>query len=282
MRQLTKPTDDAGDVFIECISIVRNPALKKRLTEVKDLIVKASTELDKKVTKGKLHTIKQETVINGNVTSKELEDVYTIRMVPKGTPGRKIYDKIKIAAPLGICPLCGHREVKTIDHYLPKTKYPRLAVAPINLLPACTDCNDIKDVHHPTKSSEEFLHPYYDTIEGDLWLKARIDHNTPAAIQFFVESPSDWDELLSERVKYHFDTLQLNGLYSVQAAVELININFGLREIYTTKGASGVKKHLLKQAQTRKHANQNSWQSAMYSAMAEDEWFCDGGFRLKT
>ena len=281
MRQIIRPTDTAGDVFAECISLVRNPGLRRRLNDVKNLVIQASEELDQKVTTGNLHTIIRETLVNGNVTAKELENVYTIRMVPKSSPGRKIYDKIKISAPFGICPLCAHREVKTIDHYLPKTKYPRLAVAPLNLLPACTDCNDIKDVFYPTKASEEFIHPYYDDVEDDLWLYARIEQTTPATIQFYVQPPDHWSELLKERVEYHFDKLNLNALYSVQAAVELNNINYGLSEIFSSSGVNGVKEHLLKQSQARSQANINSWQTAMYTAMSTDNWFCNGGFQTR-
>jgi len=280
MRKLTKPTDNSGDVFIECIEIVRNANLKSRLTATRDLINTAATELESKVTTGELHTIIRENVVNGNVTSKELADVYTFRMSKPGTPGRKIYDKLKMAAPYGICPLCSHRIVTTIDHYLPKTEYPRLSVVPINLIPSCSDCNKSKLANYPTAPEEEMLHPYYDDIENDLWLQATVSHSTPPAIQFKVAPDDDWGELLSDRVKFHFDSLELNALYSAQAAVELVQINYRLQMLHAALGAVGVRNHLLEGAETRSHANINSWQAAMYRAMAADQWFCDRGFKL--
>lgn len=281
MRVLPKPTDNSGDVFIECIEIVRNANLKLRLTATRHLIEEATTELEAKVTTGELHTVVRETLVNGNVTSKELEDVYTHRMAKPGTPGRKFYDKLKIAAPNGICPLCSHRIVTNIDHYLPKTKYPRLSVVPINLVPSCSDCNKSKLAGYPTTPKEETLHPYYDDIENDLWLEATVNHSTPPTIQFSVTPHGEWDELLSDRVKFHFDSLELNTLYSAQAAVELALINFRLKNIHAAVGAAGVRTHLLEGAETRNHSNINSWQAAMYRAMANDNWFCNGGFKLK-
>jgi hypothetical protein len=69
-------------------------------------------------------------------------------------------------------------------------------------------------------------------------------------------------------------------LYSTQAAVELVQIYFRLIRLYDVSGSPGVRQYLLEDAESRSNANFNSWQTAMYKAMAEDNWFCDGGFRL--
>lgn len=280
MRKLEKPNDNARDVFLECIRIVRRADLKARLTATQSLIIDASTELENKVSTGQVYTIIQESIVNGNVTAKELEEVYKNRMVKKDTPGRVYYDKLIVSAPNGICPLCSHREVTTLDHYLPKTKYPRLAVAPVNLIPSCTDCNKSKLISFPTSASEETLHPYFDNIENDLWLKAVITHSTPPTFHFQVNPPNNWPQLLSDRVQFHFTTLSLNKLYSTHAAVELAQINKHLENLLTTSGNNAVKNYLLEGANTRAHENINSWQAAIYTAMATDNWFCNGGFRL--
>lgn len=273
------PTYNSGDVFIDCLEIVKNVNLKARLTATRNLVVEAAEELEEKVTTGQLHTVIRETLVNGNVTSAELQGVYD-RMVRKGTLGRKIYDKLIIASPLGVCPLCSQREVTQIDHYLPKAEYPRLSVVPINLVPSCSDCNKSKLTGYPNTSEEETLHPYFDNIENDLWLTATVIHSTPPTIQFQVTPHHDWEQLLSDRVLFHFDTLSLAKLYSTQAAVELVQINLSLIKLHDSSGAAGVRKFILEGAESRSHANINSWQAAMYTAMASDNWFCDGGFRL--
>lgn len=279
MRRLQTPIDNSGDVFIDCIDVVRNANLKARLTAIRDLVVEAADEFEEKVTTGQLHTVIRETLVNGNVTSAELQDVYD-RMVRKGTLGRKIYDKLIIASPLGICPLCSHREVTQIDHYLPKAEYPRLSVVPINLVPSCSDCNKSKLTKFPQVPEEETLHPYFDNIENDIWLTATIIQSNPASFQFQVIPPDHWEQLISDRVRFHFDSLSLNKLYSTQAAVELVQINFRLINLYAVSGSPGVRQYLLEGAESRSHANLNSWQAAMYKAMTADNWFCDGGFRL--
>jgi len=280
MKKLNKPTYQAEDTFLKCISIVRNPDLKDRLTACKDLIIEAENEFNSKITTGKVHTINKEEFVNGNVTANELEKVYTFRMAKKDKPGRFIYDKIISASSHGICPLCSHRMVATLDHYLPKTEYPRLVTTPINLIPSCSDCNKSKSTSSPTKPEEETLHPYYDNIESDEWLIATVNQTTPPTISYDVKPAVNWPVLLGERVKYHFDSLILNKLYSTQAAVQLTGIFFRIESIYNLSGAEGVRKYLEEEAISRSHADKNSWQTAMYVALSKDDWFCDGGFRM--
>jgi 5-methylcytosine-specific restriction endonuclease McrA len=280
MLKIDKPDEVASEVFLACIGIVKNVNLKNRLAACEETITEACTEFEDRVGTGQLHTVIREGMINGNVTSKELEDVYTLRMARKNKPGRPLYDKILISAPHGICPLCGLREATTLDHYLPKADYPRLAVVPINLVPACKDCNTLKLTSYPTDEFEEPIHPYFDDIENIDWLKAIVLQSTPPAIKFYTNPPEECDDLLIARIKYHFESLSLNKLYSTHAASELRQINFSLNNHFNRSGADGVRTYLLEAAETRSHDNINSWQAAMYMATADNEWFCNGGFRL--
>ena len=77
----------------------------------------------------------------GNADKDDLVDLYNSKFVPKGRPGRETYLSIQQSAPMGRCPLCSQLPVSTVDHYLPKTKYPSISVFPRNLVPACTRCN---------------------------------------------------------------------------------------------------------------------------------------------
>ena len=109
--------------------------------------------------------------------------VYDGRMAAQGSPGRAIYDAIKVGSPNGLCPLCGQRVVATLDHYLPKSRYAALAVNPANLIPACSDCNKAK-----SDAVADTLHPYYDNIENDLWLRAELKEVRPASVQLLCRS----------------------------------------------------------------------------------------------
>lgn len=278
MKAVRKPLFSAIDTFKECVDMVRDEDLKSRLIGCNSLIIDAEMEFNVKITKGKIYTIKKESVVNSNVTSKELEKVYTYRMAKKGSKGRAIYDKIISKPTLGICPLCNHRLVETLDHYLPKSSFPRLTVTPTNLIPSCYPCNKGKLTSIPSNSDEETLHPYFDHVENDDWIFAKVNKTNPVSLTYYPNPPTYWEKLLRDRAIHHFKSFSLDHLYSIQGAVLLISINERLRTIYKKKGAIGVKKYLKEEAKSRLKVDKNSWQSVFYRTLSNDHWFCNGGF----
>lgn len=279
MIKVPKPTISVENVYCGCVQKYYDQSLKDRLLACKDLIIKAQEEFETKITKGRIHSIKRETLINGNVTAEELKKVYTYQMV-QNEPGRTYYNTLILAARYNLCPLCGHRDVTTLDHYLPKTDYPRLSVAPINLIPSCKDCNTGKLRTYPTTPEEETLHPYFDDIENYTWLKATIIANASISISFYVDRVKEWDDLLYKRVKNHFESFNLRNLYAVQASRELVARKHQLIEVFDSgAGGEGIRKLLSTEAVSRGKSNINSWQTALYSALATNDWFCQQGFR---
>lgn len=278
MIKLDRPILDAEDVFAACISRIRDQGLKQRMTDVATDIVDASEEFDDAAAHNRLHQIVRQAMVGGLVTKAEMEAVYTNRMAKKGAPGRDAYDTLFTSAPQGKCPLCGHRTVSTLDHHLPKAHYPALAVAPLNLVPACGDCNKAKLASLPATASEETLHPYFDDITGDRWLHAEVVEEDPAALRFFVNAPAHWGAVLSARVGLHFRTLGLAKLYASEAADELLNIRHQLQIIHAAGGAAMVRAEMEERRQSASAVRVNGWRTITFEAFAESAWFCNGGF----
>jgi len=279
MRKTDRPTELPQDVFRTCISRVRDPNLKQRLEQCVAEIISKANEFDNNVINATLHTIITSDNVSGIVTADEMIKVYTDRMVGKTSPGRFYYDKLKSVPAHGRCPLCGQRVISTLDHHLPKAHYPALAVTPINLIPSCYDCNKTKSDNIPNNSSEETLHPYFDDVEIDYWLKCSVNEYTPVSLYFFADPPKCWGDLLSNRLKYHFTSLNLAELYISHASEELLSIYFSVQRLFDSGGKKAVQMHLQDTAQSRASVYKNSWQTAMYTALANNEWYCDGGFR---
>ncbi|WP_148043025.1 HNH endonuclease [Methylocystis hirsuta] len=207
-----------------------------------------------------------------------MEKVYTQRMAKTGAPARDIYDEIFCSSPQGRCPLCGQRPVATLDHHLPKAHYPALAVAPLNLLPACSDCNKTKLASRPTRAEEVGLHPYYDDLGNEFWLKAQVIERRPTALRFSVAAPASWNVVLTARVENHFRTLGLASLYASEAAEELINIRHQLIKLRALDTANAVRDELERRAQSCALGRPNGWRAAAYRAWQASNWFCEGGF----
>ncbi len=279
MRSLPKPNYKAGEVFDTCISRIRDSDLKIRLENCREEIISDSMDFEVKAKLAQLHLINQKKVVNNNVTVKEMEKVYTDRMVGEKAPGRSIYSKLRNPTGDDKCPFCAQRNISTLDHYLPKAFYPSLVVAPVNLVPACKDCNTIKKAAHPTSSNEETLHPYFDNIEKEQWLFAKVLEVVPVSFYFFIKAPINTDQLKFERVKFHFEQYQLNKLYKSQAASELSDISYMMKKLWE-KDILLVEQHLKEVSYSCYANNKNSWKTAMYQALANNAWYHSNGAGL--
>ncbi len=278
MRKLNMPTCDACLSLETCISNLRDVALRSKLAAIKPAIIAAETVYKNCGPNGTFFTIAEKTTVAGRVTVKEMEKLYKGTFSRKKSRARRIYDEIKTAS--GICPLCAQRDVSTLDHYLAQSRHPALTVTPVNLVPACSSCNKVKLNRQPSSAGEQTLHPYYDDVDDEPWLCARVIEDTPPAMVFFADPPNSWPDVKQERVRTHFRTFELSALYSTHAAAELVNIHLDLMRIAARGGDNDLRRHLAEQKESREAVARNSWQGAMYKALSESDWFCTEGYKV--
>lgn len=280
MKKLLKPSYSAGNVFEACIERIQNSDLKNRLLACIPEIEADSIEFDEKAPAAQLHTIEPKDNVANSVTVDEMKKVYTGRMAKKLAPGRIYYDKLMSLPEYGRCPLCSQRIVSTLDHHLPKAHFPSLSVSPLNLIPACQDCNKTKSEDIPSCSEQETLHPYYDDVETFVWIKARLTETIPVAVEFYVDAPEKCDEVLRKRLKHHFNTFKLDALYASHAAEELASIGYISKRVYDAGGSLELKMYLTDTAAGKRSVSLNSWQAALYVCLSESDWFCQNRFQL--
>jgi len=199
-------------------------------------------------------------------------------MVRKKGAGRAIYDRILAAPVNGTCPMCGIGIVNTLDHYLPKTHFPVFSVTPNNLVPACTWCQGAKLEYFPTTAAGQLLHPYYDDVSAEVWLRAEVVVGVPASFHYFADPPAHWARSLKQRVATHLKELNLAKLFSSNAGSRLSEIRHRLDILFQAGGAPAVRDHLREDLASSEADQRNSWSSAMYRAAVASDWFCDGGY----
>lgn len=286
MRHLPKPADKNGQPFVPgkvfelCVSMVRATTLRAQLKSIQCFVKKEETDYDTKAKAAKLYrkiSHKHVKSVQGN----EMVKVYTLRMVPKTSKGRPIYDKILSIPMNGKCPLCGIGTVNSIDHYLPKTLFPVYCVTPNNLVPVCSWCQREKGEYFSTVAEKQLLHPYFDNLDDEVWLSAKVEKSIPAVFKFFATPPNQWNNAKKQRVVAHLKEIRLSSLFSSNAGSRLSEIRARLRKLYEAGGSDAVHQHLREELVSIETDHKNSWVAAMYRAAMESDWFCEGGF-LKT
>jgi hypothetical protein len=265
----------AATAYETCTSTVRDSGLKGRFDAAASGVDRADRAYRKAGEGTALDSLDLADFTLAGLSAQDMSTLYDGRMARKLSAGRRIYDQVRTASKHDLCPYCGHRNVVTVDHYLPKALFPALAVNPVNLIPVCTDCNTRK-----SSIVIDLLHPYFDDIEDDLWLRAKVVENTPPVACFLVSPPGHWPGKLAARVSQHFELFALDRLYSLQAAVTMSGDRLQFENLLHAVGWAGVQKELMDRADSRRSININSWQVALYDALAASAWYCSGGFRF--
>lgn len=281
MWTIPKPEISALDTFDICIEGIRDTSKKARLDGIRGQIEQTEAQFDALAAANQLHLVDELNAVEGTagaVAGREMEQLYDSHMARQKSRGRDTYDKIMMAAVHGQCPFCGHLPVSTLDHSLPKARHPALAVTPINLIPCCKDCNHNKGTAGPVSADTAFLHAYYDDLTGDRWLYAQIVQGSPPGATFRIAPPAVWDATTSARAQRHFNRLKLAKLYASQAGRALQNIRKALKSIYDAAGQAAVSEDLLKRSESCADVSLNSWESALYEAASQSDWYCNGGF----
>lgn len=277
MRRLPRPAISSHHALMQCIGSIRNADLKARLTLAISTVVAAEATYTQHGDSSTLYLIPGSDGVAGHVTTAEMERVYKNTFV-KSKATRDLYGALKSAPENDICPLCSQRTVSQLDHHLPQSAHPALTVTPINLVPACSECNHTKLATEAGHAGEQTFHPYFEDADDARWLFATVRETAPASIVFFPEPPGHWSEIRSQRINWHFSTYKLAALYASHAAVELNDIKFGLQLMAQRNSAEAISEHLRGEAASRAAAHVNSWRRATYEALADSIWFCSGGF----
>ncbi|XVV12613.1 HNH endonuclease [Actinoplanes sp. CA-131856] len=277
MWKVPRPSFDAKDVFITCAGSIRDPEIRMRLVVLDTGVAFAAWVFANAAPRAQLHTLgllrKRP---EGEEDQAALKTAYTTGMV-RNKAGRRFYDRLMDAAVHQRCPLCGHGRVSTLDHQLPKSSYPLLAVVPDNLVPACSDCNHRKNSVAPVSSETQTLHPYFDDADHARWLFAEVEHGEETTVRFYADPVAAFDPTMQARIRYHFEQFQLATLYGVLAAQELAGIRSQISRLRKAAGPEAVADELRGRAESRAEYSLNCWQSALYEALAADPVYLADG-----
>lgn len=280
MRIIERPSIgiSAEDLFVLCVNSFSDEDLRERLLGYTDKVKRHAEGNQKRVPAGIRDFLDE--ILQEQVSVEDMKKVYEEKLV-KGK-GRDYYKAILKLAPRRRCPICGVQRAETLDHYLPKSKVPTLAVDPGNLIPACDRCNRKKTAQLSSDPDEMPVHTYYDRIPDGKWLHVTLGDNLEA--EYYIRCPDTeaWEPGIRRRLERHLDIYQLDEVYSDEAAEELAI----MKDAWTTELKSLQMKagHTLpgeavreefrafvaKRRESYELGDENSFESAFYRALEEN------------
>lgn len=281
MFAIKKPELDIDLIFEACAGSIQDSMTRRKILSIKSYIRGCNKVYDIHAVYRFLFSLKDDYHSHPfcRASKSELVKLYEQQMV-NNKEGRKQYDLILNMAPNGICPFCGFAQATTLDHYMPKNRFPSFSISPLNLVPSCSDCNTGKNEGVAGSQLEQIIHPYYDhNLFAEQWLFAIVNETSPPSLRFYTDPPSDWDAISVNRVAAHFKDFKLARRFSVQVADEISILRHELEYDFDISKAAGVKKALTKKHAACLRVYKNWWKTAMYQALASSNWYCNGGFK---
>ncbi|WP_124771774.1 HNH endonuclease [Micromonospora inaquosa] len=264
---------DVLNFYGSCIVSNRSEDSRTRLIHLGKDVREAAERYESAAYFGELHRLKDlENQPDDAASRLDLLWAYTRGLVQNAT-GRRHYDELLARAPQGRCPFCGHRDVSTLDHQLPKASYPLLAVVPDNLVPSCSECNHRKNDAVAPTTATQILHPYFEHASNGRWLFARVVSLDPPALLFFAEPDSTFTATMQGRIRHQFTQFRLATLYGTQASRQVAGERLRLNQLRQEGGPAAVREHLRATAHSWAATSLNCWQHAMYEALATDSGF---------
>jgi len=276
---LSMPEGNIRESLRSCANSIENADLAKRLIAAEGHFEAAEKQYKDAAGISELFTLPSAEEVAGIVTLEEMKWLYKNKFAKLGSPCRWLYDRLRIKAK--ICPLCNCRPVGTLDHYLAQSSHPAFVLTPVNLVPACADCNKAKLASLASTKREQTLHPYFDTLPADTpWLKVEVTEEQPPGILYKAAPPGHWDGDLSARIVQHFEDFSLAALYAAQASSELAEMARTFSTTFAMYGAEGLRDYLSQQARDRRGGNPHSWKAALYEGLSFSDWFVNIGYKF--
>ncbi|MGB3838704.1 MAG: hypothetical protein WA930_06290 [Rhodanobacter sp.] len=183
------------------------------------------------------------------------------------------------------CPFCGISESSTLDHYLPKERYPEFSVFPKNLVPSCAVCNTRKRdrILDVGTNVRMFLHPCYDVIPDMAFLTVHARMEADALIlSYRLTRPVEMKLRTFRHLRSHFKELGLADRYR-RMGLEHLGAQYpAFRRAYGGGGNAGrVAERLIEGAEDFEEVSgPNYWLAKLYRALASNADFCNGGFEV--
>lgn len=199
---------------------------------------------------------------------KTLENLYSSRP-PVNSVQKPVLDSLRTKE-LQFCPACGEDGTpNTLDHYLPKSKYPEFSVISRNLFPMCDICQGRKLSKTVNEANQRFfLHPYFDDFTMHSVVRLAIgrpfDSPTSFTIQPHLTLTVDQSALISR----HFEELGISSRYEQFFKTEYTR----LKRLVSRARAKGqdVRERIAEFHEYALDKSTNSWGAIFYQGVLDD------------
>lgn len=173
------------------------------------------------------------------------------------------------------CQYCGINSPDTFDHYLPKSEFPEYSVLPINLIPCCPSCNNIKGEKSIISGQRLFINLYFDGLPDDKYLFATINIKDDVPLIYFELKNEEGKipNYIFKILNNHFSHLKLQDRYKnkIEEEISEIKTSVNCNKLVTRELIENCLKSESIKYETIYGANY--WKTALYACLVSSPDF---------
>lgn len=171
---------------------------------------------------------------------------------------------------LMFCPFCGEEVIpSTLDHFLPKEKFPEYSICLINLIPMCTKCQgkDAKGEKILSQNNQRiFLNPYFDSIDEFLILEILPPFDKP---DFILNLKNVADKTIYELLASHVVELNIYERYlNFATSQHILLLKLAKKNKATGKS---IKEKVEIYLEEREEKSKNTWAAIYYRSVLNNK-----------
>lgn len=169
------------------------------------------------------------------------------------------------------CPYCMISAHSTFDHYLDKSDYPEFSLLSLNLIPACAECNSLKQsLKCDSSGNRLFVNFIFDKLPSYPFLKYDIDIEGGEIVLKRIYLEFQDKKSINKIIMNHFDKLDLINRLKDQFDVEMSTL---VDECNENKSEKDEIEKLLKNKlySWEKNKGVNNWETCFLRAIVGNE-----------
>lgn len=194
------------------------PFYKDRIVKFNQDLAQPYSNYDSSFQSNTIYTLVNNQQFQSNAIKADLLDLYSYSSKPFVELKNELV-KLPNNRSFDTCQYCAINSINTLDHILPKEKFPEFVVHPKNLFPACSLCNGKKSTKFVNNGIPEFLNLYLHDLPKVQYLFTEVilDKNT-FNVRFYLKNINSIDPHIFEIIENHYRNLDLLSRYEKQAS----------------------------------------------------------------
>ena len=277
MRKLKIPSLSVEDIFSDLITGIRKI---KKIDDVEKNYLDLFEECKDKIflfeqfymsvaVVGDLDLLTPEScLVSKNIGYTEMKYLYEERLRKKFNDSLYLWLKTNEGQNFHKCSYCERGDVSELDHLLPQSSFPIFAVTPVNLIPACHECN-----HNKLDDMSIVINPYFEDTTQKKWLVCEIilSHGTYIAQYKFDFSSTDYALKMQNKIKktYMMGENSILRRYSIWGNNKLTDKVELWKGVLSEHGVDRLISMLQRDISSVKTCSRNSYEVSLYQGILD-------------